>query len=131
MYCDQVTVHKSAETICGNTVSLVTFALSIIYTYWTLEDARVKKDQYSEKMLLGCCSFFTQRFLNVFGSSGPRWGTLRLNLTQPSKFHQTRILYCTRRIDRLRPFSNTWNFSRFLFSSKFKSWSFSSDSVIF
>ena len=68
-------------------------------------------------MLLGCWSFFTQRFLNVFDSSGPRWGTLRLNLTQPGKFHQTRTLYCTRRIDRLRAFSNTSDFSRFLFRS--------------
>ena len=26
-------------------VSIVTFALSITYTYWTLADARVKKDE--------------------------------------------------------------------------------------
>ena len=29
-------------------VSIVTFALSITYTYWTLADVRVKKDEHLE-----------------------------------------------------------------------------------
>ena len=31
-----------------NVVSIVTFAASITHTYWTLEDARVKKDEHLE-----------------------------------------------------------------------------------
>ena len=31
-----------------NSLSIVTFALSITYIYWTLVDARVKKDEHFE-----------------------------------------------------------------------------------
>ena len=31
-----------------NFVNVVTFGLSITYTYWTLADARVKKDEHLE-----------------------------------------------------------------------------------
>ena len=36
-------------TVCKkNFVSIVTFALSVTYSYWTLADAHVKKDEYLE-----------------------------------------------------------------------------------
>ena len=47
-------IHNLA--VCKkNFVIIVTFALSITYKYWTLADARVKKDYHLEnqKMLLG------------------------------------------------------------------------------
>jgi hypothetical protein len=46
-------------------VILVTFALPFIYTYWTLVDARVKKDEHfeSQKYYLESKYFFD--FLNV------------------------------------------------------------------
>jgi hypothetical protein len=56
--------------------------LSFNYTYWTLEDAQVKKEEYLEiqKKVFGprimflfskCSSFFTQGFLYILGYSGP------------------------------------------------------------
>ena len=39
-------IHDLA--VCKKTLKIVTFALSITYTYWTLADARVKKDEHLE-----------------------------------------------------------------------------------
>ena len=40
-------IHNLA--VCKkNFVIIVTFALSITYKYWTLADARVKKDEHSD-----------------------------------------------------------------------------------
>ena len=68
-----------------NFVSIVTFDLCITYTYWSLVDARVEKGKHLEKlkMLLWVhvtflfyknLSFFTQRFLYIFGCCGPLRG---------------------------------------------------------
>ena len=70
-----------------NFVCIATFALSITFTYWTLVDARVKKDDHFEnkKCDFGskqhfwfskCLAFLTRRFLYIFGCCGPWCGML-------------------------------------------------------
>ena len=39
-------------SVCKNCVSIVTFALSITYTNWTLVDAQVKKDWQLDNQIL-------------------------------------------------------------------------------
>ena len=46
-------------------VSIVTFALSITYTYWTLADAQVKKDEHLENQKCHFGSMYHFDFLNV------------------------------------------------------------------
>ena len=80
-------------------VSIVIFALAIIYTYWTLVNARVKEDKHLEDQecyldpkqhfwFSKYSSFFTRRFLYIFGCWSPWCGTLPYYAAPP--YHAAR-----------------------------------------
>ena len=83
-----------------NFVSIVTFALCITHTWWTLADARVKRDKHLENrkchfgsmehfLFYKSSSFFTRRFLYIFGCCGPwcaGWILLAPSSRLPSRF---------------------------------------------